>query len=790
MPIITNLEDKILQLVRSNQYQWFTVGVNLGGVSGIEGGSGIPLGGFVGQLIQSKVTYDTSEAISLDIPASGVSLVHNLNRIRYWIDQKNPALIVEDEGVEIASGVTTMDFVGAPVEVTLSGGKVVVTVSGTGGGEGGEIVKVSSDDTVANYLDDKVTVVLPITKTVNNPGGNEDLELGFDGDLDDLSDVSIITAVSGEVLTYTDEWLNLTLAGAGISAIGHTHVETDVTDLEHDAIKLQGTDISSDSPSNHDMWAYSSGGEWVPSGVPIGSIDVQEDDTPKVSDATVLNFEGGAIVTDEGGGKATILISGGTGGSSYTYALEDVTGQVPGAGDDYTLAATPASGSLSVHLNGLTQQPNNYNIITGGFHTDFTAIAGDELVASYYTDVPSENILGLTLEVEDADVSVATNVEVLNFEGMEVTDEGGGKVTISGGTGSGGGGDVSVEDEGGEITSGVTSLNFVGSMVEATNVGDDVTVTLSGVTVDMPEFRGVRLYKSTDQTVIDDGSWHEVSWNSELYDEGGLHTGTNDYIEIPANDYGYYRFTGSISFDGTQPTAGIYQLAIFKDWTGISSMFEGNYASPSGIYTLATSADFYCNDTADYRIRYICTDAAANVVMMSGIADSYFSAHKIQAVVADLSDTPNCCRIFNNGYDTDPQSDTWTDVDFTNEAYDTNTFWTYASSHYKFTFHDAGYYNVVCKLQTPGNPGSIFNMSSRALLNDTTVIAQTWDKILDNSNYNQGRTLFLEFDYYFEEDDYIEFQVWQDSGGQVTDFVKPDGGGADSYVAIHQIYGD
>jgi len=85
MPIITNLEDKILQLIRANKYQWFTVGVNLGGTSGEYGGSGIPLGGFVGQLIQSRVTYDTTEAETWDLPPSGISLVNNLNRIRYRI---------------------------------------------------------------------------------------------------------------------------------------------------------------------------------------------------------------------------------------------------------------------------------------------------------------------------------------------------------------------------------------------------------------------------------------------------------------------------------------------------------------------------------------------------------------------------------------------------------------------------------------------------------------------------------------------------------------------------------
>lgn len=687
----TTLLDTIRDINLQNK--WFAAPINLGGVTGEDGGSGIPIGGLIGQLIQSKVAYDTTEASTLFTPVSGASLVDNLNHIRYWIDT-----VSGGGGSSTFLDLTDVDessytgFEGYSVVVnTGEDGLEFVNVSG-GGGTDTKKVMVSSDDTTEGYLEDKLYGGNFVTITTITPGGNEQSRIAVAMSLDDLENVTFTDLEEGQSVVYEGlgEWINATISG---------------------------------------------------------------------------------------------------GGEAYTFVYDDVTSQIPAAGDNYTTAATPASGSLVVNLNGLTQQPNNYSISGVGFHTLFTATSGDELTASYYTDVPTGNILALTLDVEDDSTPVASNVEVLNFEGMDVSVDGS-TVTISGGTGSGGGGDVAVDDEGIEITSAVTSLNFVGPSVVATNTGDDVTVTISGAVVDMPSFVGTRLYKSTNQTVLDDSSWHEVSWSDEVYDEGGLHTGTNDYIEIPSNEYGYYRFTGSITFSGVQPTAGIYQLAIFKDWTGVASMFTGNYATTSGIYTLVTTADYYCNDASDYRLRYICNDSTADATIMSGVANSYFSAHKIQAAIADLSDTPKCCRIYNNGYDTDPLDQTWTDADFTNEDYDTNTFFTYASSHYKFTFHDAGYYNVVCKIQSPGNPSSIFNMSSRCLLNDTDVIAQVWDKIMDASNYNQGRTLLIEFDYYFEEDDYIEFQVWQDSGGQVTDFIKPDSSGADSYVAIHQIYGD
>jgi hypothetical protein len=50
--------------------------------------------------------------------------------------------------------------------------------------------------------------------------------------LSDLSDVTITAIASGELLKWNGSaWINQTLAEAGISAVGHTHTESDITDL-------------------------------------------------------------------------------------------------------------------------------------------------------------------------------------------------------------------------------------------------------------------------------------------------------------------------------------------------------------------------------------------------------------------------------------------------------------------------------------------------------------------------------------------------------------------------------
>jgi len=410
MPVILNLEDKIINLIRGERYKWFTTGVNLGGVTGVSGGTGAPIGGFIGQLIQSKVTYDTTENEIWDVPVSGESLVTNLDRIRFRLAAVESGgggttLAILDDGDWVASGVETLDFIGA-YDITSSGTTVILTFSGGGGG---------------------------IT------------------DLEDLSDVVITSVSDNEVLAYDSggDWINQTAAEAGLSETGHTHVETDITDLDHDAVSIQGIGVSSVTPVSGEVLVYNSI-EWYPDTVSGGGGDtdtkqvkVSADDTTEgyledkivagasvtvttlndgsdedveisVSGLSVLghshvevditDLEHDAVkiqgrtvaATAPTDGQAlawnsistewepqTVSGSSGT-GLTYLVQFEDLTSQVPDTADDFWLSQIMVSGSLQVHKNGLLQQPDNYSeTSTSGFHTDFSPISGDELMAQY-----------------------------------------------------------------------------------------------------------------------------------------------------------------------------------------------------------------------------------------------------------------------------------------------------------------------------------------------------------------------------------------------------------------------
>lgn len=62
-------EHVILELIDSAFKTAKTTPLNLGGISGTGGGLGQPPGGYIGQLPQTKVSYDTTEAATLFTPS-------------------------------------------------------------------------------------------------------------------------------------------------------------------------------------------------------------------------------------------------------------------------------------------------------------------------------------------------------------------------------------------------------------------------------------------------------------------------------------------------------------------------------------------------------------------------------------------------------------------------------------------------------------------------------------------------------------------------------------------------
>ena len=130
-------ETQIFSLLENLKRDIKTQPLILGSSPTTSGTGGGPPGGIIGHLRQDKVSFDVIEAEDFTIPASGMSLVTNLNRIRYRIAQleDNPVAVnitVLENGTIISSGVEQINFVNASVVETVPG-SVTVTCSGTGG---------------------------------------------------------------------------------------------------------------------------------------------------------------------------------------------------------------------------------------------------------------------------------------------------------------------------------------------------------------------------------------------------------------------------------------------------------------------------------------------------------------------------------------------------------------------------------------------------------------------------------------------------------------------------------
>ncbi len=133
----------------------------LGGVSGSGGGVGTSPGGFIGKLVQSKVTFDTSE---LNTHTSGsTSLVDNLDRLRarstmvwpMWnrtggLAAQGQVVVVDTANLESYKNTTTLKdpaFLGVVLMSTPSGSQGFLTFGGYA-----PLINVDGTVSIGNYL--------------------------------------------------------------------------------------------------------------------------------------------------------------------------------------------------------------------------------------------------------------------------------------------------------------------------------------------------------------------------------------------------------------------------------------------------------------------------------------------------------------------------------------------------------------------------------------------------------------------------------------------------------------
>lgn len=135
--------------------------------------------------------------------------------------------------------------------------------------------------------------------------------------------------------------------------------------------------------------------------------------------------------------------------------------------------------------------------------------------------------------------------------------------------GTGSGGAITAKDEGSNLTTAMTSIDFVGAGVTATNTGGDVTVNISGggynaenarddigaalvaganititpndgadtITIAQSSFRGALVTKAADQTTANyTAGGAVIAWDSESYDTSTIHDNAtnNSRVTVPS----------------------------------------------------------------------------------------------------------------------------------------------------------------------------------------------------------------------------------------------------------------
>lgn len=159
-----------------------------------------------------------------------------------------------------------------------------------------------------------------------------------------------------------------------------------------------------------------------------GSVQIQNNSTVVVSQATIIDFIGNVIVTNPSPLKAQIEIIGGQATQVQETKSVTTNGQTA-----FTLSSTPIENDgVLMYVNGLKQTYSSDYLVTGSaiLYTGSVSLTTSDIVEFYYLiDLGSSGTGSITLK-EDA-VTISSSVTTINFTGnANLTDNGSGQVTV------------------------------------------------------------------------------------------------------------------------------------------------------------------------------------------------------------------------------------------------------------------------------------------------------------------------------------------------------------------------
>lgn len=293
-------------------------------------------------------------------------------------------------------------------------------------------------------------------------------------------------------------------------------------------------------------------------------------------------------------------------------------------------------------------------------------------------------------------------------------------------------------------------------------------------------FSGARRYRISPATGTA-SSWFEIDFDdavgAEEYDtDNYFPTGTAGAAYFEAPESGYYRMVGQV-YSESAPTGTYVKLGLWLNNTAdlIAECTHGYPDNTNQERTWIVSTDYYLEAGDDVRLRVFTED---DITFATGTSRTYLQIGKLEPP-SNFSGV----RLYRDSTQTINNA-TGTAVQWTDEKYDTDDYFTSGASTTRVDYTTAGYYNITAQVEWEQN-----NTGYRwvyLLLNGTDIIAESTDVPAPSSD----QAILVSTDWLMAEDDYVELWVWQNSGGNTTIRGQDPSGetdGSETYLVSHYL---
>jgi len=579
------------------------------------------------------------------------------------------------------------------------------------------------------------------------------------------SDIQVAAIDAGKALVATSGG---DVVLSGVAQQTHTHIESQITDLSHDAIKLQTRDIDSTAPTSGHVLAWSSL-KWRPSGIDFGNatklLGRYLDTTTPVS-GQVLAW------------NSLKWIPSGLAAGGGTTDTKQVKATVTDTTEGYLQTKIRPGSNISITL------------VSGGAN-EFLQVSATVSGAGADTKKVMVSSTDTTENYLESKLSAGSNITItkLNPGGNEQLQI----ASTASGNGSGGSSTfLGLTD--------VIPKSYVGMQekyVRVNALGTGLEFVPSGV---IPPPVVARIHLDTNRPYTSDG-WQNLNWgvingpqeDFDTYEAYYRTSGPDYYREVfYCPDTGYYQVRARLTLMSGLESGQVFHMSIRQNGTAAylaegyihptSSGFPASIEVTTSVYLNKSTPPG--NDSVNIGFERLYTAGRAyTYVLASGYNKSYFELSKLASVYVASGVTgnvPSCCRSYSTGTSGIGSSGVWGSVYWTTETYDTDDYWTVGVANgYKLIAPTSGWYEVNASLAWQSNSQGMRNC--RLMKNNSFELATQSLPAQDVD----GRAIITRASdvVYLLKNDFISLQGMSNAGNQ-----NCAGGSEKLFITIAKLY--